>query len=60
LDIYNRWGNLIHRQLGENAAWDGTSKGQALANDVFIYVLRYINIESQKEEVTYGDVNLIR
>lgn len=60
LDIYNRWGNLIHRQVGENAAWDGTSKGQALANDVFIYVLRYINLESQKEEVTYGDVNLIR
>jgi gliding motility-associated-like protein len=60
LDIYNRWGNLVHRQLGENAAWDGTSKGQAMGSDVFIYVLRYINLESQKEEVTYGDINLIR
>jgi gliding motility-associated-like protein len=60
LDIYNRWGNLVHRQLGENAAWDGTSKGQALGNDIFIYVLRYVNLESQKEEVAYGDVSLMR
>jgi gliding motility-associated-like protein len=60
LEIYNRWGNLIHSQLGENAAWDGTSKGQAVGNDIFVYVLRYINLESKRMEMTYGDVTLIR
>ncbi len=60
LEIYNRWGALMLQQLGENAEWDGRYKGQLMVNDVFAYIIRYINLETQKEEVTYGDVTLMR
>lgn len=60
LEIYNRWGALIFRQMGENAEWDGSFNGKILPNDVFVYLIRYSNLETQKEEIAYGDISLMR
>lgn len=57
LYIYNRWGELIYS--GTDGAWDGTSKGKALADDVFMYVINFTALKGQRQTVK-GNVTLIR
>jgi gliding motility-associated-like protein len=35
--IYNRWGELVFFTTDPSKCWDGTFKGKALGNEVFIY-----------------------
>ncbi|HRJ83524.1 MAG TPA: tandem-95 repeat protein, partial [Cyclobacteriaceae bacterium] len=44
--IYNKRGQLVHEMIGFENPWDGTSKGEKLASDVYYYTidLLYNNI----------------
>lgn len=55
LEIFNRWGNLIHAKTGYNLNWDGTDfSGQQAPNGVYFYVLTV-------NELTFkGTITLLR
>jgi gliding motility-associated-like protein len=66
VEIYNRWGQLVFETEGysndetSSKCWKGTNKNdQPLAEGVYYYVLRYINVTGEEVE-TKGHINLLR
>lgn len=64
LKIMNRFGAVVFERSGfnsndANAGWDGSSRGNKLLPDVYIYVMSILNADN-KPQVVQGDVALIR
>ena len=59
LRVYNRWGQLLYAGNGPGASWDGTHRGQAVPQGVYVYraVLRCAHIG---EVAVQGDVTVLR
>ncbi len=57
MTIYNRWGGLVY--TGVDGAWDGTYKGKAMADDVYMYVIQFTAFKGQRQTIK-GNVTLIR
>lgn len=46
LNVYDRWGNLVHTSLNPNDKWDGTrGNGQPVPEGVYYYAIQVIGIE---------------
>lgn len=58
--IYNRWGELVFETRDFNQGWDGTYKGQALAPDVFGYVLQFECPQSGNILLKKGNITILR
>lgn len=41
LTIYNRWGEKVFYSMDKNEGWDGSYKGGACQNGVYLYLLNY-------------------
>jgi gliding motility-associated-like protein len=56
--VFNRWGEQLFESYNETAKWDGTYKGQPLANQVVTYTVHFVceneNIEKR------GTVTVLR
>ena len=64
LQIYNRWGALIHKQTlfpSNDFAfgWNGTFKGQFLNSGVYVYLL-VIDFVDQTSQQYSGDITIFR
>lgn len=60
MEIYDRWGNLIFEDQGENIAWDGLRSGGVEAEQaVYVYYIYFRDI-SGKQRRYRGMVTLIR
>ena len=58
LKIYNRWGQLVYENNGDQA-WDGRYQGDLSPSDVYVYYIEAENIVGEIEMFN-GDVTLIR
>ncbi len=58
--IYNRWGNKIFETLDKNTGWDGTFRGQAVDDGVYVYYLKATCVISGEEVTIKGNVTLLR
>jgi gliding motility-associated-like protein len=56
--IFNRWGNCVFESNGDNAAWDGTYKGEKQDMNVFYYYIKYTC--SGAKRMQKGEVTLVR
>ncbi len=41
VQIYNRWGQIVHEQIGEFTGWDGTKNGKPCAQGTYIVHVIY-------------------
>jgi gliding motility-associated-like protein len=58
-NIYNRWGeHIFHGDTG-HTGWDGTFKGEAVLESVYIYQLDVIDIEGSHHYLS-GNITLMR
>jgi gliding motility-associated-like protein len=57
MQIFNKWGNLIHTIEKEYTPWDGTYNGAALPAGVYYWTL-YLNNEDK--DVLKGNITIIR
>lgn len=60
LQVFDRWGGLVHTASGLESYWDGTRQGKPVSNGTYLVVLRYRNINSGKEGIMTQDVTLLR
>jgi gliding motility-associated-like protein len=37
--VFSRWGELIYEAKGPHVSWDGTYRGEIVAQDVYVYIL---------------------
>jgi large repetitive protein len=57
LEVYNKWGQRVHRQKQTFAPWDGTWNGINVIDGTYYYVFYY---ESGKPRHVKGDVTILR
>lgn len=58
LFVYNRWGQLVHRQSQVYSPWDGTHLGVPLPDGAYYYVFYFD--KNNKKKLLQGDVNILR
>ncbi|HEY6506069.1 MAG TPA: gliding motility-associated C-terminal domain-containing protein [Chitinophagaceae bacterium] len=59
LQIFNRWGNIVHQSKGSTMAWDGYYKGAQQPAGIYIYTLSYTN-EAGEKKILKGTLALIK
>ena len=61
LDIYDRWGNLMHSDqvTSEEITWEGTTNGQELVPGVYIYKATILYSDNRSETVV-SDLLILR
>jgi gliding motility-associated-like protein len=59
MSIFNRWGELIYYTENINAPWDGTFKGAPVEVAVYVWKIKFNDINGQSHDL-YGHVTLVR
>ena len=59
LDVFNRWGELIHTTEDVNAGWDGTYRGVMSPIDTYVWRVDLTDMQGTKRTL-FGHVNLVR
>lgn len=59
MQIFNRWGEAIYSEEGEECFWDGNAGGVPSPQGVYLYSLR-VRSESGKVTEYYGDLTLLK
>ncbi|OIQ36616.1 MAG: hypothetical protein BM555_02325 [Crocinitomix sp. MedPE-SWsnd] len=60
LQIYNRWGELIHKSKEWNANWDGKYQGVLVKDDVYIWKVIYTDFKTEVPVEVQGHVLLMK
>jgi gliding motility-associated-like protein len=58
IEVYNRWGDLLHRSAGAYEPWDGKYEGNVVPVGTYYYVID-INEPEFQDEIT-GPVTILR
>ena len=57
MKIFNRWGNIVHKEEGEFIPWDGNRKGNPMPVATYYYV---IELNEEGYEPLTGSVTIVR
>jgi len=57
--IFDRWGEVIFMSNDINKAWDGTFKGKMCQDDIYVYKIEAVDMNSMKHTKT-GHVTLLK
>lgn len=57
VQIFNKWGTLIHEQTGVYEPWNGKTKGAELPADTFYWI---INLNHPDREILKGNITIVR
>lgn len=60
LDIFDRWGHSIYSTKDINKGWDGTIKGTAPMEGVYVYRVRIIGANGEGRKEYIGHVTLLK
>jgi gliding motility-associated-like protein len=58
--IFDRWGELIFESKDINQGWNGTYNGENSPDGVYVWKIRYVDIENQIPQEIIGHVTLLR
>ncbi len=57
MQIFNKWGNLVHYQKGLYTPWDGTIKGAQAPSEIYYWI---INLNKEDRETLKGNITIVR
>ena len=57
MQVFNKWGNLVHKQEGEYYPWDGTFNGIKLPAETYYYIL---NLNQENRNPLKGNITIVR
>jgi gliding motility-associated-like protein len=57
-EIFNRWGNSIHKLETISEHWDGTTKGEKVKEGVYFYILN-ATFSSGRKEKFHGHITVV-
>lgn len=60
LRIFDRYGQSVFYTSDKNGYWDGRLKGELLPGGVYVYMLKYTEVNSPEKKVLKGTLLLIR
>jgi len=59
VSIFNRWGDLIHKENSPKIFWDGKSNGENVSDGIYYWIVEYQNSKGIAD-VMHGFLQLIR
>jgi gliding motility-associated-like protein len=59
MEIYDRWGEMIHRSAELSAGWDGTYRGEPAQDGVYTWVVYFKDLTARPHRID-GHVSLLR
>lgn len=59
-DIFDRWGEKIFSTKNPKQGWNGNYKGKECKQEVYVWRITFKNIVTEKNEVHYGHVTLLK
>ncbi len=59
VNVYDRWGQRMFRDVGYREPWDGTNNGKAVPNGTYYYYIRLTQLEGRTAPYT-GFISIIR
>jgi gliding motility-associated-like protein len=60
LEIFDRWGRVVHRSSDPTAAWDGRSAGEEVPIGTYVWTLRVSDPLTRRQFRERGHVELVR
>lgn len=57
MQVFNKWGNLVHIQEGIYTPWDGSSKGVQLPSETYYYILL---LNQENRDPLTGNITIVR
>ncbi|MGH2649093.1 MAG: gliding motility-associated C-terminal domain-containing protein [Ginsengibacter sp.] len=57
--VFNRFGEIIYSSNSLQSKWDGTSRGKAQPDGVYVYVMTYYDLQ-KKIHQQKGTITLLR
>jgi gliding motility-associated-like protein len=60
LDVYNKWGTLLHHEASTKPLWDGKYNGTNCPNDVYTYVVKFKTSANERIQEYRGSVIIAR
>lgn len=60
LEIYNRWGELIHKSTGKDANWDGTYNNEMCMDGIYFYKVFIVGKKKGSVKNLKGSINLLK
>jgi len=59
VNIYDRWGTIVHTYSGANGKWDGTKNGMRCSDGVYFYTIELTTSSSENQSHS-GTITLLR
>jgi gliding motility-associated-like protein len=59
VNIYDRWGTIVHTYSGANGKWDGTKNGTRCSDGVYFYTIELTTSTSENQSHS-GTITLLR
>lgn len=59
-NVYNRWGQVVYSNTGNQQGWDGTFHKQPLDAGTYFYTIKYTCFNSNTIQQRKGDLTLVR
>jgi gliding motility-associated-like protein len=59
LTVFDRWGNALFIQSGEEVCWDGTSRNKEVNSGVYVFLLE-LRLSATETKYKTGDILLLR
>lgn len=60
LQIFNRWGELLFVSQDLNEGWDGTYNHKLVAEGVYVWKIKFLDMHTDAYVESHGSVNLLR
>lgn len=60
MDIFNRWGELIHTMENLSDSWNGTYQSEPVPLGMYVYKVTYVDYLDAEEKFIWGNVNVLR
>jgi len=59
IQVYNRWGGIVHQAFGSNAQWNGYINAQIAPSGIYLVQIKYINTRINRIEEQVWDVGVV-
>lgn len=59
-DIFDRWGEKLFSTKNPKQGWNGFYRGQECKQDTYVWRITFKNVVTEKDEVHYGHVTLLK
>ncbi len=57
VQVFNKWGNLIHAQTGIYEPWDGKVNGKDVPSEMYYWI---INLNTPERDILKGNITILR